>query len=580
MMASVRNRFILLVAAGYAILALAWIFLSDQLLSVFADIESIVWLSTAKGVLFVVISATGFFLCLRAVPPVENDGTQRQLLEILATSISPGRLPAWLTYSFALVVTLAMLLLRDRLAIGFGDRPLLILFMVPVTLSALLGGLGPGLVSTAVAALGVDYLAIPPEHSFRIAASHDLLQWSFLIANGILLSVLSEVLRRSLANAEMNRRLLDAVVSGTSDAVFVKDTHGRYLLANKATAGFVGKPVSEIIGRDDRSLFPDASAQALMVLDQAIMSAGHTQTHEERLTALDGKALTFLVTKGPVFDETGRTVGLFGISREITDRKQAENVIRRLNSELELRVTERTAELQSANLELEELAYALTHNLRAPVRAIGGFAQLLIDDHAGLIDDDAKACLDQINQANNAMGALIEGILALLRCTRGALQRETIDVSALANRLLDEKGTAEPQRRISREVAAGLTVFGDAALLELAIKHLIDNAWKFTRGREDALIRIFSGEVDGQQGVGIADNGVGFDMAHAERLFQPFQRLHRQDEFPGIGIGLATVQRIIKRHGGSLRAVAAPGAGATICMVLPRPPQISNGELP
>lgn len=573
MMPSVRKRFILLVSAGYAILALAWIFLSDQLLSVFADIESIVWLSTAKGVLFVVISATAFFLCLRAVPPAETGGTERPLLEILATSISPGRLPAWLTYSFALVITLAMLALRDRLAIGFGDQALLILFMFPITLSAMLGGLGPGIVSTAVAALAVAYLAIPPVNSFHIKASHDLLQWSVLIANGIVLSVLSEVLRRSLATAELNRRLLDAAVSGTSDAVFVKDTQGRYLLANAAAAGFVGKAPGEIIGHDDRSLFPDASAQELMALDQAIMSAGRTQTHEEHLTALDGKALTFLVTKGPVFDDSGRMVGLFGISREISERKQAENEIRRLNSELEQRVTERTAELQSANFELEELAYALTHNLRAPVRAIGGFAQLLIDDHAGVIDGDAKACLDQIMQANCNMGVLIEGILALLRCTRGELQREIIDISALANRLLDEIANVDPQRQLTRKVEAGLTACGDAAMLEVMMKHLVDNAWKFTSGRADAVISVFSGEVNGLPGICIADNGAGFDMAHAERLFQPFQRLHRQDEFPGIGIGLATVQRIINRHGGDLRAMAAPGAGATLCFVLPRTPQ-------
>src|ERR1035437_2357438 len=132
MMSSVRNRFIRLVSISYAVLALAWIFLSDQLLAVFTDIESIVWLSTAKGVLFVVVSATGFLLALRAVPPAGNDDTERPLLEILATEISPGRLPAWLTYSFALVITLLMMVVRDRLAVGFSDRPLLILFMFPI----------------------------------------------------------------------------------------------------------------------------------------------------------------------------------------------------------------------------------------------------------------------------------------------------------------------------------------------------------------------------------------------------------------------------------------------------------------
>lgn len=568
MSVAARNRFAWIATAGYAVLALAWIFLSDQLLAAFADIESIVWLSTAKGVFFVAASAAGFFLALRAVPSASSANSER-LLESLMAGVSPGRLPRWLSYAFAVAITLALLLVRELLAVGFDNHPLLILFMFPIILSALLGGFGPGLVATAIAALGVDYWAIPPLQSWRIASSHDLLQWCFLIVNGVAVSLLSEVLRRSLVRVELNRRLLDSVVSSTPDAIFIKDLQGRYLLTNAAAAGFIGKAPDEIIGRDDRFLFPEHSARELMANDQAIIAAGLTQTHEERVTTLDGKALVFLVTKGPVFNEAGEAAGLFGICREISERKQAEEEIRQLNTELERRVGERTAELQSANLELEELAYALTHNLRAPLRAISGFAQVLIEDQAGKLDKEALTCLEQITQANSQMGQLLDGILALLRCTRGELQRVTVDLSALAKRRLDQLACSAPQRKPNVQVEAGLAAIGDAAMLEIALEHLLDNAWKFTTGKADATIRVYAGDIDGQAGICIADNGAGFDMAHAEQLFQPFQRLHRQDEFPGTGIGLATVQRIVRRHGGEIRADAAAGVGATFCLTLP-----------
>lgn len=563
-----RNYFILVATVTYLLLAMVWIFFSDKLLSAFADIESIVWLSTAKGVFFVVVSAAAFAFALRAVPAAESDSTER-FFATLADTLSPGESPRWLAYPFAVVATLAMLAVRDSLSVGFGDQPLLILFMFPIVLSAMLGGFWPGMVSTAVAALGLAYLAIPPVNSLRIAANHDLLQWSFLIANGVAVSLLSEVLRRALVKVELNRRLLDTVISGTPDAVFVKDAAGRYLLANAATAGFVGKKPADVVGRDDYALFPEASARTLVDIDRAIMAGGRTQTHEEHLTTRDGQAIDFLVTKGPVFNDVGQVVGLFGISRDVSERKRAEEKIRQLNAELERRVSERTAELQSANLELADLAYALTHNLRSPLRAIGSFSRMLVEEHALDLDQEAKNILDQITQAGSNMGQQIEGILALLRCTRGDLHRETVDISALATRRLDQLAGQAPQRQVSCQVAAGLSVMGDAAMVDLALGHLLDNAWKFTGGRAAAVIRVCRGEINGQPAICVADNGAGFDMAHAAGLFQPFQRLHRLDEFPGIGIGLAAVQRIVRRHGGKISAVAAPAGGATFCFSLP-----------
>ncbi|NTV69148.1 MAG: PAS domain S-box protein [Azonexaceae bacterium] len=328
-----RDRFIQLATAAYAALATAWIFLSDQLLSLFADIESIVWLSTAKGVLFVFVSASVFFFALRAVPARQASRSD-SLLKTFATGVTPGRRPRWLTYAFAVAITLAMLFLRSSVAHALDDRPMMILFMLPIILSALLGGLGPGLLATALAALSVNYQAIPPIGSFAIESKPYLFQWSFLIANGIAVSLLSEALRRSLASGEADRDLLDAVVAGTSDAVFVKDVQGRYQLVNAAAAAFVGRTVEEIIGRDDHFLFPESSALSIIQTDQAILAAGRTQTHEEYVTTLEGKPHVFLVTKGPVFDSSGKIVGLFGISRDVTTRAQAEASLQESESAL------------------------------------------------------------------------------------------------------------------------------------------------------------------------------------------------------------------------------------------------------
>ncbi|HSG23762.1 MAG TPA: PAS domain S-box protein, partial [Azonexus sp.] len=345
-----RDRFILFSTSAYAVLALAWIFLSDQLLSVFADIESIVWLSTAKGIVFVAVTATLFFFALRAVPAAKHSGSA-SLLETFASGLAPGNRPRWLTYAFAIAITLAMLMLRSSFSVTFGGRPMLILFMFPIILSALLGGFGPGLLSTALAALGVDYLVIPPVHSLSIESGHDLFQWSFLIVNGLAVSLLSEALRRSLASREADRRLLGAVVAGTSDAVFVKDAQGRYLLVNAAASRFVGKTAEEIIGHDDFFLFPESSARALIETDRAIMSAGRTQTHEEHISTLDGLAIEFLVTKGPVLDDAGKVVGLFGISRDVTARNLAEAALQ--NSETALKEAQSLASVGSWTWDLQ-----------------------------------------------------------------------------------------------------------------------------------------------------------------------------------------------------------------------------------
>jgi diguanylate cyclase (GGDEF)-like protein/PAS domain S-box-containing protein len=335
---SARNRFIAIATIAYLGFALAWIFLSDHLLASFTDVSSLIWLSTAKGLLFVVSTAGMFFLALHAVPaaqPRDESGFIANLDHGLLTL----RVPRWAAYLFALLVTLLMVAVREGIAHGSTESPLLILFMMPVILSALIGGLGPGLLATAVATAGAYWVIMAPLNTLAAASSLDQIQWAALIANGVAISLLSAVLRRALRRAEEQRSLLDGVVSGTSDAVFVKDREGRYLLCNQAGARFIGKAVPEILGKSDTDLFDRTSGEQLMAVDKQIMDAGVTQTHEETVTTLDGQQMVFLVTKGAVRGRGGEVCGIFGFSRDITERQKAKTLLRARERQL-ARVTE------------------------------------------------------------------------------------------------------------------------------------------------------------------------------------------------------------------------------------------------
>jgi two-component system, sensor histidine kinase and response regulator len=226
------------------------------------------------------------------------------------------------------------------------------------------------------------------------------------------------------------------------------------------------------------------------------------------------------------------------------------------------------AELEAANKELEAFAYAVSHDLRAPLRALSGFSHALLEDYGADLKEEARGFLDQITLASTKMGELIDGILRLSRSTRGELLREEVNLSFLAERILGDLMKAEPDRRVAWKVEPSLIALCDAKLIEVVLTNLLRNAWKYTAHTLEPTIRFYGESRDGEKSFCVSDNGAGFDMKYAAKLFQPFQRLHRQDEFPGIGIGLATVQRIIHRHGGTIRPTGEPGKGAAFSFSL------------
>jgi PAS domain S-box-containing protein len=271
----------------------------------------------------------------------------------------------------------------------------------------------------------------------------------------------------------------------------------------------------------------------------------------------------------------GRAVCNLALIEDITERKKADQAIRALNDSLELRVAQRTAEtlrsnrqLETSNKELEAFAYSVSHDLRAPLRSVDNFSQIILDEYSDKLDEEGVGYLRRIRKGAQHMGQLISDLLNLSRVSRGLLEHDPVDLSSIASAVVKELRDQDPQRTVNAQIAPNIQATGDARLLRVVLNNLIGNAWKFTGKREKACLE-FGANSEGSAAVYfVRDNGAGFDMAYLSQLFAPFQRLHHVSEFAGTGIGLATVQRIVQRHGGRIWAESSVEQGATFYFTL------------
>ncbi len=254
--------------------------------------------------------------------------------------------------------------------------------------------------------------------------------------------------------------------------------------------------------------------------------------------------------------------------RYAIERKQAEVELQEYRDHLEELVVQRTTELTAVNKELESFSYSVSHDLRAPLRGIDGFSQALLEDYPDKLDEKGKEYLQRVRSATQRMGELIDDMLNLSRVTRSEMRREIVNLSTLVRTVAAELQKTQPERQVEFVIAEGLTVNGDTALLRVALENLLGNAWKFTGKQPRAKIEFGVTQHKGKPAHYVRDDGVGFDMTYVGKLFAPFQRLHSVGEFPGTGIGLATVQRIILRHGGTVWAEGAVGKGTTFYFTL------------
>jgi light-regulated signal transduction histidine kinase (bacteriophytochrome) len=275
------------------------------------------------------------------------------------------------------------------------------------------------------------------------------------------------------------------------------------------------------------------------------------------------------VTARPLAGPAGAVSGGVAVFSDITARKRAEHEIRGLNAELEQRVIDRTRKLESANKELESFSYSVSHDLRAPLRSIDGFSRILEEDHYDKLDDAGRESLRKIRASSEHMRQLIDDMLQLSQATRTELRRSPVDLSMLARAVGEGLRAAEPQRSVELIIEPGLIAHADEHLMGIVLENLIGNAWKYAGRQPAARIEFGRVERDGVTTYFVKDNGAGFDAQYAHKLFQAFQRLHTAKEFPGTGIGLATVQRVIHRHGGRVWAEGERGRGATFFFTLP-----------
>jgi len=366
---------------------------------------------------------------------------------------------------------------------------------------------------------------------------------------------------RKLADSE---RLFRSLAETVAVAISRNDPLGRILYANEPMGELLGVPAATLIGRNSLEFVHEADRSRVTEEWLATQAAGERYAGVFRIRSADGSTPWILSRGVPETNEAGQITGFVASLVDITERK-------RIEEELGLRVAERTDQLVRANKELEAFCYSVSHDLRVPLRSIDGFCRLLAEELDDSLQETGRDYLRRVLAATARMDRLIDDFLALSRASLREVSRSDVDLSEIAQGIAEELRQRAPEREVRFEIARGLSVKGDPALLRDALENLLGNAFKFTSRTSDACIEFFrTTSAAGEAVFVVRDNGAGFDMQQASKLFTAFHRLHDDREFEGTGVGLATVERIIQRHGGRIWAEAQPGRGASFMFTLPR----------
>ena len=357
--------------------------------------------------------------------------------------------------------------------------------------------------------------------------------------------------------AEEQRFRLAAIIDSSADAIIGKTLEGVITSWNGGAQRLFGYTSEEIVGKPIALLIPPGRENEEAEILAKLAKGERIEQFDTVRRLKDGRDIDVSLTGSPVRDSRGNLIGASKIVRDITGRRRAEVALAQAKD---------TAE--SANRELESFSYAVAHDLRAPLRGMNGFAQVLLDTYRDKLDAEGQDWLQEILLNAKKMGELIDGLLSLARVTRGELKVERLDLSAIAHEIMTRLRGAEPERSVELDSPSRLDADMDPRLARALLENLIGNAWKFSSKVSAARVELGTADKDGSAAFFVRDNGAGFDMAFANKLFVPFQRLHTGAEFTGTGIGLATVQRIVHRHGGRIWAEGAVNGGSTFYFTL------------
>jgi PAS domain S-box-containing protein len=480
--------------------------------------------------------------------------------------------PWGLRYGLATVsvtAAIAMALLLEHYSFRGVEFPL---FLFAIAVTVWYGGNGAGVVAVVASSMAFNYFFTEPRYSFYVTRM-DLPYYAVFVLFASLLAWFSSIRRRAeqQLQKEVAERTQQAnLLNLTHDTIFVRDMSDVITYWNRGAEELYGWTADQAIGKDSQQLLQAELPLPLEDVRAELLRTGRWEGELRKIKA-DGASVVVASRWSLGQDEAGRPLAILETNNDISERKRREEQIRKLNEAL----GQRTAELEASNKELEAFAYSVSHDLRAPLRHMVGFTELLKKNVGALLDEKSTRYMKTILESAQKMGMLIDDLLSFSRIGRAETRQTLVSLQYLVQEVLSEMRPETEKRSIAWKIGALPNVYGDRSMLKLVLVNLIANAVKFTRTRREAVIEVGVSErrdserMEDGVVVFVKDNGVGFDMKYSHKLFGVFQRLHQTSAFEGTGIGLATVQRIIHRHGGKVWAESFVDKGATFFFSVP-----------